>query len=76
MDKLMGRLDKLSGAIGQLNPANSPTGSQESGGLEMMVSKQNGAPRWQQETKIDEAQSSKKSSIRHTLVRQKESLVG
>jgi hypothetical protein len=49
MDKLMGRLEKLSGAIGQLNPANSPTGSQDSGGLEMMadhlVPKQNGAPR-------------------------------
>ena len=82
MDKLMGRLETLSVAIGQLNPASSEKNSPEiSGGSGSGIS-QNGAKmsldshkidRWQRENH-DSNEEQRTKAKRKLLVRQKKSI--
>ena len=83
MDKLMGRLETLSVAIGQLNPASSEKNSPEiSGGSGSGIS-QNGAKmsldshkidRWQRENHDSIKEEQRTKAKRKLLVRQKKSI--
>ena len=65
MDKLMGRLDKLSVAIGQLNPASSAKNSPSNENGD-----EHGTDRWQRQLKVEKHREKPK------LIRQKDSVAG